>query len=398
MDQVKRMLCFAASGVLAACTASAYDLNLGKNQTMTFHGFLSQGYLLSSDYNYLGQTTDGGSFKFTEAGLNASFNPLPRTRITAQGFLFNIGENTGEYDVVLDFASVEYTFNDVLGVRAGRIRRPEGIYNHVQDVDMARTFILLPQGLYDARWRDFYVSMDGGSLFGTIPLSRAGSLSYEGYFGYLNPTMNGGMASVLGNNLPPNVRLMSIDSCLQGGGQLWWNTPADGLRIGAAGGYNIGFWAHQRVTINTPGGPVYVYPNGKEDIMFLHGSIEYCWRSWTFQAEYFTYLLYPEVPTATLPQKQVDAWYVSTAYRFNKRFEAGAYYTEYCNDTAKRDNSMLCQRDAALALRFDLTDWWIFKVEGHYIRGTGLLQDNASNPVQTGDGWWMFAAKTTFSF
>ena len=61
-----------------------------------------------------------------------------------------------EYDLVLDYAQVEYTFSDMFGVRAGRIRRPVGIYNHIQDVDLARTFVLLPQGMYDARWRDFY--------------------------------------------------------------------------------------------------------------------------------------------------------------------------------------------------------------------------------------------------
>ena len=33
---------------------------------------------------------------------------------------------------------------DYLGLRGGRIRRPQGIYNTVVDVDLARTSILLP--------------------------------------------------------------------------------------------------------------------------------------------------------------------------------------------------------------------------------------------------------------
>jgi len=56
------------------------------------------------------------------------------------------------------------------------------------------------------------------------------------------------------------------------------------------------------------------------------------------------------------------------------------------------------QKDAALALRFDATASWTFKIEGHYLRGTGLLQNSAGNPAQNGNGWWMLDLKTTFSF
>jgi hypothetical protein len=52
----------------------------------------------------------------------------------------------------------------------------------------------------------------------------------------------------------------------------------------------------------------------------------------------------------------------------------------------------------ALSFRFDPTDWWIFKVEGHYIRGTGLLDDNNQPTPQDDRGWFMLAVKTTFSF
>ena len=96
----------------------AYELNLGTNlPPVDFHGFVSQGFLYSSKYNYLGDSSQG-SFKFTEAALNASFNPFPRTRISAQAFTYDVGD-AGNYDVVLDYAQVEYTFNDYFGIRAG---------------------------------------------------------------------------------------------------------------------------------------------------------------------------------------------------------------------------------------------------------------------------------------
>jgi len=76
------------------------------------------------------------------------------------------------------------------------------------------------------------------------------------------------------------------------------------------------------------------------------------------------------------------------------------YYTEDYENTELTGNSKDFQKDLALSLRFDLTDWWIFKVEGHYIHGTGLINDTAANRGITFDdrGWFMLALKTTVSF
>jgi hypothetical protein len=78
----------------------------------------------------------------------------------------------------------------------------------------------------------------------------------------------------------------------------------------------------------------------------------------------------------------------------------GTYYTQCrINSTiTKQFPSDDYQNDAALSFRFDPTDWWTFKIEGHYIEGTGLLRDSVNNPVRSDDGWFMLALKTTFSF
>jgi hypothetical protein len=389
--KIRRLASVLLLAAISVGQLEAYELNLGTNlPPVDFHGFFSQGFLSSSDYNYLGDSSRG-SFLFTEAGLNASFNPFPRTRIAVQGFTYDVGD-AGQYDFVLDYALAEYTFNDYFGIRAGRIRRPQGIYNDIQDVDVARTFVLLPQGMYDARWRDFYVSLDGGEFFGTIPLKQAGSVSYEIYAGIIHPSMDGGFALDLRSGLPPFIHLDSIVPADWFGGQLWWNTPVDGLRFGVSGGFLPATKFNS--TIQTPGGPV--HPDNRSDVAFQQYSAEYLWRAWTFQSEFYFDNIYPAA--AGMSDTHNLTWYGSAAYRFNKWFEAGGYYTEYYGDTHQSGNSLLYQKDAALALRFDATDWWTFKIEGHYIRGTGLLQDNADNPVQNDNGWWMLAVKTTFTF
>jgi hypothetical protein len=386
----------ATMALLAAGRVDAVDFNpFGTNgPPVSFHGFASQGLLYSTEYNYLGDSSHG-SFRFTEAGLNVSLNPLPRTHFAAQAFTYDVGP-AGDYDVVLDYALAEYTFNDYFGVRAGRIRRPEGIYNDIQDVDLARTSVLLPQGMYNARWRDFYVSLDGGEIFGTIPLNKAGSLSYELYDGLQRPKLNGGL-SLQKANLPPYQPLTTINSPMLGGGQLWWNTPVDGLRAGAALNYD------QDLTFKITSGR-----QSRGSPFTQHYSLEYLWNSWTFQAEYLRFRINYENTGAGAPPStkliEPDSWYAGAAYRFNKWLEAGGYYTEYYADVNNRDGIGLqfpsdgYQKDAALSLRFDATEWWIIKAEVHYIRGTAQLLDNANNRVRNDDGWWMFGVKTTFSF
>lgn len=385
----KKVLLTAAIGAAAACGAHAYDLNLGTNiPPITVHGLASQGYLLSSDYNYLANDTKNGSFQYSEFGLNLSMNPFPHTRVAVQGYDFDVG-NVGQYDPFLDYALIEYTVNDEFGIRAGRIRKPGGIYNAIQDVDLARTFVLLPQGIYDSRWRDWSAGLDGGEIFGEIPLRKLGSLSYEVYAGQVEMEENGGIARYVDGTGTSVVDTLD-DSPLYGG-QVWWNTPVDGLRVGASFSYmsNFGF------TVSPAGAPsINIHSIG--DSVTQQYSIEYLWRKWTFQAEFYTYDFtgheYLMGNTFGSTGDNPDSWYGAVSYRINKHAQVGTYYSSFL------DGGQF-QNDIALSLRLDLTDWWIFKVEGHAINGTGLLRDQQDNPHTSDNSYWyMLAVKTTFSF
>jgi hypothetical protein len=377
------------STILAACAAQAYDLNLGTNiPPITVHGLASQGYLLSSDYNYLANDTKNGSFQYSEFGLNLSMNPFPHTRVAVQGYDFDVG-NAGQYDPFLDYALIEYTVNDEFGIRAGRIRRPSGIYNAIQDIDLARTFVLLPQGIYDSRWRDWSAGLDGAEVFGEIPLHKLGSLSYELYGGQVEMEENGGIARYIDGTGTSVVD--TLDDCPSYGGQVWWNTPLDGLRFGASFSYlsNFGF------TLTPAGLPITVHSIG--DSVTQQYSAEYLWKNWTFQAEFYTYdFTGTQYYSAFLPPSGTsdnpDSWYGAVSYRINKYAQVGTYYSSFLDGSQK-------QNDIALSLRLDLTDWWVFKIEGHAINGTGLLRDQQDNPHTSDNSYWyMLAVKTTFSF
>jgi hypothetical protein len=391
------------ASIMAACGAQAYELNLGTNvPAIDFHGFASQGFLATSSYNYLDSHSKSGSFRFNEEGLNCSLNPFPHTRITAQAFSFDLG-SVNKNAVFLDYASIEYTFNDQLGLRGGRVRRPGGIYNDIQDIDLARTYVLLPQGMYDARWRDFSTSIDGGEVFGSFSLGKAGSLSYEAFAGYMNISMDGGVARYAANGLPPGGTLNSFSSPLMIGNQLWWNTPVSGLRAGAMLGEIYGFDYY--VTVPSLAGPTQVATKG--DLLVQQYSLEYLINNWTLQAEFFNFAYnhtstYHNAFVSIPPDSDADrpeTWYAGAAYRFNKWLEVGSYYTEFYGDSNHTGGGPGAnQKDLALSFRIDPKPWWVFKVEGHYIHGTALLRDNNSNPNQSNNGWFMLAVKTTFSF
>ena len=396
------------ASILAAYGAQGYEVKLGTNMPpIDFHGFLSQGFLASDKYDYLAHTKSG-SLQFTEAAVNFSVNPFPRTHIAAQGYLFDVGK-VGQYYPALDYASVDYTFSDAFGVRAGQILRPDGIYNSIQSVDLARTSILLPQGMYDARQRDFSGSIQGGSLFGAVDLSKAGNASYEVYGGWVNLAKNGGIARELENSFSgPFTTYKGVNSFPEAGLQLWWNTPVDGLRAGFSFLEALRFG--YEYNLNLPpafGGGAYQSSLNAPELQY---SLEYVWKSWTFQAEYkyADYYSHNRINGVEAPGPDThsagDTWYANVDYRFTDWFQAGVYYTEDYANVAHRNGdgsavpSDKYQKDAALSLRFDPTSWWVLKVEGHYIRGTALLYDNGSNPVRNGDGWFMLALKSTFSF
>ncbi|HEX4350754.1 MAG TPA: hypothetical protein VH251_10210 [Verrucomicrobiae bacterium] len=399
----KKILVTAVAGLAAAFGARAFEVHpLGTNlPAVDFHGLVSQGFLYSDTYNYLDTDTKNGSFRYTEAGVNASMNPFPRTHVAIQGFMFDVGD-AGKYQPFLDYASIDYTFNDYIGLRGGRIRKPGGIYNHIQDVDLARTYVMLPQGIYDARFRDLDATLDGGEVFGNIPLSKAGSLSYEAYCGLVNVSDDSGLYGVINNSLFGG-KVSSFDQFLVPGYQLWWNTPLDGLRFGASLSYVENFnYDFTEPTGAPPPAPANLSLRAEGAICIQQYSAEYLWKNWTFQAEFYDLQISQDTlsPFGRSHSYTADyAWYADASYRFNKWLEVGVYYMDWNTAFSKPAvSSDGFQKDLALSIRFDPKPWWIFKVEGHYIHGTGLLDDNGANPSRNDDGWFMLAVKTTFSF
>ncbi len=177
---------FLIAGTLPG-TASEEQVPEEKNKLtdkISVHGFGSLGFLNSSNNNYLMESR-GGSFDFNEIAFNAMFDVRDDLRVGAQIFVGDMGDY-GNYEPRLDWGYVDWRPKNWLGIRGGKFKRPNGLYNETLDVDAARTFILLPQSVYSYQYRDFFLATTGVGGYGNVNLGSGGDVDYQIYYGLPN--------------------------------------------------------------------------------------------------------------------------------------------------------------------------------------------------------------------
>lgn len=119
------------------------------------HGFVSQGFLKSDGVNLISRAQDG-TFELNEMAINVGSQLNSKLRVGMQLMSRDFGE-TDNNKVKLDWALVDYHGRDWLGLRAGRLKMPTGMYSETRDIDALRTSILLPiNNLYHENWREVF--------------------------------------------------------------------------------------------------------------------------------------------------------------------------------------------------------------------------------------------------
>jgi hypothetical protein len=363
------------------------------------HGFVSQGFIKTTDNNYLADSKRG-SAEFTEVGINFTKSLSDRLRVGMQLFTRDLGP-IGNYTPQFDWFYLDYRFWDWLGLRAGRTKLPFGLYNEVNDIDSARVPILLPQSVYPVTSRDYLLAQTGAELYGRVPLDAAGGLEYRIYGGtiYIETTM--AQAATIPKLGVPYVA----------GGRLMWQLPF-GLQTGASlQALRLDFdyqppaalVSSLQMTGMLPAdfrGPVRL----EAPVLLAVGSVEYQLDDWLIAAEYSRWRSKLESPIEVLVASSdtvSERAYLMTSYRALPWFTPGLYYSMLFKDVDRRSGRDAYQHDVAATLRFDLTDHWLLKVEGHYMNGTGDLSSalNEGKPLNTlTREWGLLLLKTTAYF
>ncbi|MDY6878874.1 MAG: hypothetical protein V2J25_02175 [Desulfatiglans sp.] len=409
-DAMKRrlvtMLCVLVVSVCMVNVASGFDLG-----DIMIHGFMSQGYMKSSDNNFIGNTEEG-TYEFHEIGINLGVPLTDELRFGAQLFSRDIGEY-GNNDVTIDWAFLAYEWKDWLKLRLGKVKLPYGFYNGKRDADMLRTSTLLPQSVYPESIRDFVVSFNGVSAYGNLDIGAFGDLDYEVFMGTVdiesdNPFMRN-LLSLIGMGLitegidPIDYWLsvggemndLDIDVSHFEGGQLIWNLPIAGLRLG--GSYLQG---KGDVTSGALDAEISL-----DSIAVL--SAEYETGPFILTGEYLN--LDCDIGLPFLPPYSVgiEGWYGSVSWQVNEWLRLGASYGEYYPNSDDKDGRLFVgaglrdyyawQKDTTLSVRFDLNDYWCLKMETHFINGVAQC-DLAENPGIMEEDWTLYTLKTSLAF
>lgn len=405
-------------------------------------GFVSQGYIDTSENSYLVPQAREGSGEFNEVGVALSIQPQDRTRIGIQFLARDLGDQ-GNNQVLVDWAYGDYRWRDDLGFRAGKIKLPYGLYSVVRDIDVARTFVLLPQGVYDERLRDFFSAYEGAGLYGNKRFTRLGEFDYEVYVGALNvPEPSQGFWNQLFQSIGQQSSAdpefldeistyfgVEADSVVFGGviepqaslpwlvgAALVWNAPLDGLRLGgswlrsryeATARILFNVWATDKVTGARELFRFDIGPNANDDIDFITSlSAEYSKDAYTVAAEYTQQNTGGGLPGERTPV--TEGYYVSGSYRVLSAVTLGSYYSRYYTNRYDRKgrinphdypNFSAWQYDLCIGTRIDMSSNWLLKFEQHWVDGVGQLSPS-ENPARDDIErfWSYFTAKATFHF
>jgi len=338
---------------------------------VAIHGSLSGTAAYSDKYNYYGSTDNKVDVIQKELTVNGSYRFENGLRTSAQIYAYELD---GYQAFSLDFANLDYSFRQELGVRVGRNKLPIGFYNEFQDLDQVRTFASLPLNFYSRGTRALGASVDGVTVYGNVGLKQAGSLDYQVYLGFNSPLDSSlpFMKGLGASSLKPNTVY---------GSSLVWNTPVDGLKLG----YSFEQLPNIDAVIGFP---------SQIDYGVHVLSAEYSRGKWVASTEFKRSTSRVKIPTFGVSStSHEDDWYAQLTYQATDKLGLGAYYCRSFFETKGVDN------DVAIAASYALQPWWLVKAEIHEMEGInnlGVVGD--TNTGATDKTWNYYVVKTTVSF
>lgn len=374
----------------------AIDLADGKVQ---IHGFFSQGYLDSTDNNFLGDTQNG-TFRFSEIGLNINAQLTEKFRIGSQALYAHLPVH-GSGKLYADWLVAEYHFADPLGVRLGKIKMPMGLYNMERDSDFLRPLIFLPQSIYDETRRDSWQAHWGGEIYGNLFLGKLGDMDYQLFGGQIHYD-DDSLATLAATEIVIRysketsenlfIEDLSRENNYVYGAALFFNTSVEGLR-GALTFLALEdeSWIHD------------IQVSSLRVKSKLVASLEYTWRQFSVVTEYSEADRRQEQFNITTLDGRSRAWYLLLSYSPIEEVTLSLLYDEYYRLIGNRHepvgtrNIYPWRKDLAATLRYDITESWTFKAEWHTIDGTAFYMNYFN--LDGSERYWQYGAlKLTFNF
>src|ERR1700761_1161587 len=351
----------------ATISASAQVRDKLDKYDVQAHGYATQGLLYTTQNNIYTTDSSDVSGRWTDAVVNVGAVLTPKMRVGAQARYFLFGKYSN--GASLDWAQVDYKFNEYFGGRAGKVKTPSGLFNEVQDIDPAYIWSLLPPSVYPIASRNSQLSHVGGVIYGSARAgNRLGKLEYRAWGGRQKIGRNDGFFTAL-----QELGLDHPDGLSGGdfGATVRWKTPLPGLLAGAADTWRNAWQAklvyeNEALTgtdrISAFHSPDYFlhYERGK-----VEGAGEYA------RSAPFFLITFPGYSPFPLPQ-DFRNWYAMASYKVSAKLTAGLYFSEQVNHAPEFTGPGRYSKDWALSGRYDFNQYFYGKFEQHFIDGTAI--------------------------
>jgi hypothetical protein len=393
------------AGIYLISSIACYADSSFLPEELQFHGFMTQAFFHSSNNNFYGQSDDGMSPGLTEIGLNANYQPFSRLRFAAQGLYRRAGD-VDRGSVRLDFGLADLTLLDFetgkIGIRAGRVKTPFGLYNETRDVAFTHPTILLPQGIYFDRSRSLMLSADGGSFYAD-KRTEYGDFKFKFNAGMPADDLDELKTIVLASNkangsFTARPSIATQLSYEYNGGELIFAvsymdtafnyTPESG---------DVSF-------INDPLAP------SKTRIQPLLFSAQYNAENFTLTGEYnYRWNMFGNFAKFGGGTFVTESWYVEGSYRILPELQATVRYDTLSVDKSDRSGNAAAAlgypshtafaQDWVFDLRYDITPSWMVRAEYMLVHGTAWLpQADNPDPFKTVQDWDLYGLQMSFKF
>lgn len=378
----------------------------GLISNLQYHGFLTQGFTYTTDNNFFGESSDNGSFEFTEIGFNLSGRVLDNTYASAQV----ISRTAGVFDdgdLKLDYGMLDFNLVNrehwLGGLRLGRVKNPYGLYNDGRDAAVSRNGIFLPQSIYFDKVRDLIHHSDGFMVYADVNLNNA-DLYFQSAYGRSDMGVNVENA-FLANDFP---------------GEMEDDDPISSTRLiyeYEGGLFRLGY---TKVYLNMAYRPAAAFPldigPGGVDMDLDIFSVEFNQDKWSITAEYMQQDIawYNfSIPSLDNNDHTAEGYYLQATYRPLDTTEFFIRYDVSHLNVDDKDGSLSASRppppvpppafaqyahDWTLGMRWDVTKNFMLRAEYHNIEGTSWLSAQEIPFSSMVKDWDMFNLLVSYHF
>jgi hypothetical protein len=388
---VRALVALATVGFSAAAGAIDYQV----------HGYAAQGFVLSSDNDFFGDSTDG-SFDYYEAGINAAVQVRPNLIFSAQAAIRDAGISD-DGSARIDYALADYRLvaeaTTQAGLRAGKVKNALGFYNETRDVVFTRPSILLPSVYSDNQnQRSLIFTAPGAQAYGSI-VTGSHEWSFTGTLNAERDVRKSDERLLITLSVPYDLRI----------GDSWNVQVMDSIDGGKWQFAYSHFAGEFRMTTAPELGLV-----GRFDVDLNVFSARYNAERFTVTAEYVLVGNDNLLRIGNTPLLQTDttadSGYLQAEYRVSPQWTVmtrmDTFYRNRNDRSAREfaaanpgaDRRSQVSHDFTIGINWRPDEHWGVWAEHHWINGTATLQALENPPPVRDQRWSMFMLMAGYKF